>query len=328
MINKKLSVIVPVFGVEKYLDKCVSSIVNQNYTNLEIILVDDGSPDECPQICDQWARRDSRIKVIHKKNGGLSSARNSGMVVATGEYLAFVDSDDFIDERMYEIMLIAMNETNADIAACGRIIYDGINNQPQHVTNQMKVFSVKNAFYELLTNGAIEEAVWDKVYKRSLFDGISFPDGEINEDLVVTPQIFFKAKSIVHVAEPFYYYRVNLNSISKTNYDERKRVVVKHVRDFKDLIIAHYPDLMDELGLFLARYSFAMLVCMSKDPLAIKTYKTDFEFYKKNLKTNLLKYYNAKNVTIKNKVEAILLCLNLYQKALKIKKIAYRLMRY
>ena len=113
-----ISVIVPIYNVEKYVNKCVGSIVNQTYTNLEIILVDDGSPDRCPEICDEWAKKDSRIKVIHKKNGGLSDARNAGMKIASGDYIAFVDSDDWIAPEMYERLLMAIKNDNSDIAAC------------------------------------------------------------------------------------------------------------------------------------------------------------------------------------------------------------------
>ena len=115
----KISVIVPVYKVEPYLDKCVSSIVNQTHKNLEIILVDDGSPDNCPAMCDAWAEKDSRIRVMHKTNGGLSDARNAGMAVATGELMAFVDSDDWIVPDMYEYLYQRLTEDNSDIAACG-----------------------------------------------------------------------------------------------------------------------------------------------------------------------------------------------------------------
>lgn len=117
--GEKLSVIVPIYNVEEYLDECIKSIVNQTYKNLEIILVDDGSPDHCPELCDIWAEKDSRIKVIHKENGGASSARNAGLDAASGKFIAFVDGDDYLDADMYEIMLNQMREYNADMAQCG-----------------------------------------------------------------------------------------------------------------------------------------------------------------------------------------------------------------
>ena len=117
--NPKISVIVPVYKVEKYLDRCVESIVNQTYKNLEIILVDDGSPDNCPVMCDEWAEKDERIRVIHKENGGLADARNAGMNIATGDYIGFVDSDDWIEPNMYEVLLKNALKYDADISRCG-----------------------------------------------------------------------------------------------------------------------------------------------------------------------------------------------------------------
>ena len=117
-MGELISVIIPIYNVEAYLDECIASVIAQTYSNLEIILVDDGSPDNCPQMCDEWAAKDSRIRVIHKENGGLSDARNAGIDIATGEYIAFVDSDDWIEPEMYEIMLAALKNENADICAC------------------------------------------------------------------------------------------------------------------------------------------------------------------------------------------------------------------
>lgn len=322
MEDKLVSIIVPVYNVEKYLDQCVKSIVDQTYRYLEIILVDDGSPDNCPQICDKWAEEDPRIKVIHKSNGGLSDARNAGMNVAAGEYIAFVDSDDFIDERMYATMVTAMQDTGADVASCGRVIFDGITSKKDHVLDCARVYSAKDGLSELLSGGSIEEAVWDKVYKKSLFDGVSFPVGEINEDLVITPKILLKSHSIVHVGEAYYFYRVNPNSISKVNYNENKRIVIKHICDFENMVSKKYPELRRELGLFLARYSFPMLACMSMDSDAIKIYADDYRFYHRVMKRHLREYILAKSVITKNKVEAILLCFGLYRVVLKIKDFA------
>ena len=120
MLDKpKISIIIPVFGVELYLNRCIESVVNQKYSNLEIILIDDGSPDNCPTICDEWAERDERIVVIHKKNGGLSDARNIGLKIATGELVGFVDSDDWISPEMYQLLYENMLENDSDISACG-----------------------------------------------------------------------------------------------------------------------------------------------------------------------------------------------------------------
>ena len=140
-----ISVIVPVYKVEAYLDRCVQSIVDQTYTNLEIILVDDGSPDRCPQMCDEWAKRDARIRVIHKPNGGGAQARNVGLERASGEYIAFVDSDDYLLPGMYEALLCALMQTNCDIAECD---YYVVNSDvfPRYETIQrLKVYTPQDA---------------------------------------------------------------------------------------------------------------------------------------------------------------------------------------
>ena len=124
-MNELISIIIPIYKVEEYLDECISSVINQTYTKLEIILVDDGSPDSCPKMCDDWAKKDSRIRVIHKTNGGLSDARNAGIEVATGEYIAFVDSDDYIKPDMIAKLYAALCKEEADISACGILSCEG-----------------------------------------------------------------------------------------------------------------------------------------------------------------------------------------------------------
>ena len=193
-IEPIISVVVPIYNVEPYLSTCIESIVNQTYNNLEIILVDDGSPDNCPQICDQWAGKDKRIVVIHKKNGGLSDARNAGINIAKGQYISFIDSDDYIEPTLYEKMLQAIINTGAEIACCGRYVID---NDKQvlrtcHVMNGINKFDVESALREMLYANCIEEAAWDKLYKIDLFDNIRYPVGEINEDIVTTPLLFDK----------------------------------------------------------------------------------------------------------------------------------------
>ena len=148
-MKEMVSVIIPVYKTEQYLDRCIESVVNQTYKNLEIILVDDGSPDNCPKMCDEWAKKDSRIKVIHKKNGGLSDARNVGIDCATGEYLSFIDSDDFISNQMYKKMLNSIENFNADLAVCGiETFYDG-QTPDVMVDKEDEVISNKEAFLRL-----------------------------------------------------------------------------------------------------------------------------------------------------------------------------------
>lgn len=178
-----ISVIVPVYKVEAYLDRCVQSIVDQTYTNLEIILVDDGSPDRCPQMCDEWEKRDSRIRVIHKENGGLSDARNAGMSVAGGEYISFVDSDDWIEPAFVQVLLNALLEHDCDVAGCG---YWVCANARKHtaieIQHTIKIFDRIASMQELLSNRDYRVVVWNKLYRRELIKSIQFEKGKYHED--------------------------------------------------------------------------------------------------------------------------------------------------
>ena len=160
-----LSVIVPVYNVEPFLDKCVQSIADQTYKELEIILVDDGSTDNSPKMCGLWSQKDNRIKVIHKKNGGLSSARNAGIDIAQGEVLSFVDSDDFIEPDMYETMITALQDSGKDIACCGRIVdLWGEREKREFSISEPKVYSRDEAIKEVLCLNNIDVAAWDKIH--------------------------------------------------------------------------------------------------------------------------------------------------------------------
>ena len=184
-----ISVVVPVYKVEKYLDRCVQSIVDQTWSNLEIILVDDGSPDNCGAMCDAWAEKDSRIKVIHKKNGGLSDARNAGMAIASGTYMGFVDSDDYVAPDMYSKLLSSAEKENADIAVCNfkRVFDDG---------SEENWVSWRGED-PLLAAGSC----CDKIFRRSIVEYVRYPEGLWYEDFCFSAKLILKAKKIVHVNE-------------------------------------------------------------------------------------------------------------------------------
>ena len=192
-----ISIIVPVYKVEKYIEKCVNSILEQTYHNLEIILVDDGSPDKCGQICDEYQKKDSRIKVIHKKNGGLSDARNSGIRIASGQYLGFVDSDDYIAPDMYEHLFLIMKEKNADIGVCNACIVSE-NSVPEFTDDtQPVVFESNECLKVMICDKLLTVNTWNKLYKRHVFDGIEFPVGKLYEDFATTYKVIEQAKTIV-----------------------------------------------------------------------------------------------------------------------------------
>lgn len=205
-MDKKISIIVPVYKVEKYLDRCVESIVGQEYKNLEIFLVNDGSPDRCPQMCDTWAMKDPRVRVIHKENGGQSSARNMGIDAATGDYLYFVDSDDYIAPQLCRRAMECFEEGDADMVifnSC-RISREGISCGGTE-TLQDEYLDQNQALLALLA-GKINSYPWNKVYKRKVFADIRYPEGRVWEDVAIAPRLFLNARRIRCIPEMLYYY--------------------------------------------------------------------------------------------------------------------------
>lgn len=222
-MNEKISVIVPVYKVEDYLDRCVQSIVSQTYTNLEIILVDDGSPDKCPEMCDKWAVKDSRVCVIHKENGGLSDARNAGMAVATGEYTSFIDSDDYIAEVFFERLLTTAQNTDSDIVECDVLKFSE-NDVPCFNDREFDVqtYNTQEALSRLIIESGFRQHVWNKLYKRDSALSVMFEKGKLNEDEFWTYQVFGKAERVTKIDLPMYFYLQRSGSIMGTAYSLRR----------------------------------------------------------------------------------------------------------
>ena len=216
-MDKLVSVIVPVYKVEDYLVECIESIRNQTYKNIEIILVDDGSPDKCPDICDAYLEKDMRIKVFHKENGGLSSARNYGIDVATGEYITFVDSDDSINERFVEFLYSMCEDNNCQIAQCDFLMTkeDSIKLCPQR-NSKIEICNSIEAVKRSYTGFEVVKYLlaWNKMYHKSLFDDIRFPLGKLHEDVFVSYRLYWKAKKIAITNLYLYYYLQREGSIT------------------------------------------------------------------------------------------------------------------
>lgn len=220
-----ISVIVPVYNVEQYMDKCIDSLVNQTFSSIEIILVDDGSTDYSSVKCDSWKSKDKRIKVIHKKNGGLSDARNAGIKIARGKYISFIDSDDWVDKNMLLVLYNAITQEDAELAICrfkkvkdDKSVEDSISfRQKIEVINRYECFS------ELLEDKEITNHVWRKLYSRRIVFDNSFPVGRNYEDVFSMPNFIKKCKKIVKVDYIGYFYRINKNGIANTtNYKNCK----------------------------------------------------------------------------------------------------------
>ncbi len=221
-MNSLISVIVPVYKVEKYIHRCIDSILNQTYSNLEIILVDDGSPDRCPEICGEYAERDKRIRVIHKKNEGLGFARNSGMDRCTGGFIMFVDSDDYISEDAVQVLYERMISDGSDIAIGKHtdVYEDGSTNggfcafMKDAVLTKEDIFSVA---------GRYAVSAWGKLYRREMLEGVKYPSLKCAEDLWVFSEVFDKSKAISIVDRTVYYYVQNPGSITHEKSEFRKR---------------------------------------------------------------------------------------------------------
>jgi len=211
----KVSVIVPVYKVEEYLRQCIESIIVQTYANLEIVLVDDGSPDNCGKICDEYAEKDARIIVIHKQNGGLSDARNVGIEVATGEYLTFVDSDDWLENDMVETLYNNIVNHNADISCCGYYFSYVGENVASVVEDGLYIFSgSENMIMQYIVTGIIDVIACCKLYKAYIFKETRYPYGKIHEDNYAIIDVLSLANTIVVDNTPKYYYRQRKSGIA------------------------------------------------------------------------------------------------------------------
>ncbi len=209
----KLSVIIPVYRVEETLERCLQSVVSQDYAEMEIILVDDGSPDNCPKLCDEWAKRDSRIIVIHKENGGLSDARNAGIDIATGDYITFIDSDDYIAEGTYPTVMAEMEQEYDFLEYSARLFCNSKEEHPlildDRVYTNMEEYWLKGKAYT-------HTYAWNKIYRREIFDDVRFPKGILFEDVHTLPQLLAKAKTVATTHIGTYHYVANPNGITAT----------------------------------------------------------------------------------------------------------------
>ncbi|RSX51148.1 glycosyltransferase family 2 protein [Bifidobacterium callimiconis] len=220
-----VSVIVPVYKVERQLDRCVTSLIGQSYRNLEIILVDDGSPDGCPQKCDEWASKDPRVSVIHQSNGGLSAARNTGIDAMTGEYVAFVDSDDYVEPDYIRLMLEAAQANNAEVVICSIHQEDDqtVASPDNHtITDHVTTLSGRACLARLGGDTVADYVTaWNKLYAARLWKTIRFPVGKLHEDEFTTYRILAECATVVLVPDSLYHYVQNAGSIMHTEYSIR-----------------------------------------------------------------------------------------------------------
>lgn len=304
--NPLVTVIVPVYKVEPYLRRCLDSIVNQTYKNLEIILIDDGSPDNCGVICDEYAEIDKRIKVIHKKNGGLSSARNVGLDVFKGEYVSFVDSDDVVSLDMIEYLYDLLSDNNAEISVCLHeivrdnhrwISFKNVNNQ---------TVTPKECIKKLLYNDGVDTSAWAKLYKASLFNNVRYPQGKLFEDIATTYKLFFNANRIALGNEAKYSYILRNSSIVGSSFNEKKLDLLEMTDEMGRNVLNVYPDLSKAV---LRRRVYARFSTLNQLARCVDRKKEKnciIKFIKDNTREILLN----NEVCLKDKAASILLNVN------------------
>lgn len=312
-MNKPIvSVIIPVYNVEQYLKQCLDSVINQTYKNLEIILVDDGSTDNSGKICDEYALKDTRIKVIHKDNGGLSDARNTGLKIATGEYITFIDSDDDIELDMVEYLYSVLIKFNCKMSVCTHNVIK--NNRTKKSFNLKEDFKLSSfdCIKKMLYHDGTDTSAWAKLYKKDLFENIMYPKGKLFEDIATTYKLFIKSDEIAsgHLAK--YNYKIRSNSIVRKSFTKAKLDLIENTDNMAKDVLAIFPDLEKALlrRRVYARFSTLNQV-LSFDKENKHVVKEIISFIKKytwNILTDT-------NVQLRDKVAIILLNIsyNLYK---------------
>ncbi|SHJ28912.1 glycosyltransferase [Pseudobutyrivibrio xylanivorans] len=270
--NYLVSIIVPVYNVEKYLEKCISSLTTQSYENIEIILINDGSKDKSGEICDKFAEKDERVVVFHQKNSGVSVARNKGLELAKGEYIAFVDSDDIVSEKYVEILLDACVNNNAKMSQCNHDRFEDDNTIDMYKDDYKEacpIISGRDICKKIYTiEGVNATVLWNKLYHRSLFDGLRFPEGKIHEDLYLSYRVFYSVERVAIVPISLYYYRITPESITQKTFSKKnlfyldavksqvdyyteqndKELVEKSSGHYADIVISFYRNVRENLS--------------------------------------------------------------------------------
>ena len=267
VLNQPLvSVIIPVYKVSDYLDRCIESLVIQSYSNLEIILVDDGSPDECALMCDEWAKKDSRIMVIHKTNGGQAEARNYGMQIVCGEYISFIDSDDYVFENFVEVLLSTALKNDSDIVVCGFAkCYENGQHDDYSDNSSETDYSTHEGMEALLKGTPFHLHVWDKLFRREVIKDLSFEVGRIHEDVSWIYKAFGESKRITKINRTLYYYLQRESSTTGHGYSSLRSLdFLDEKRDCQLYIEKNYPDLALQAKLDFFGSCMYLMQCVIK----------------------------------------------------------------
>lgn len=303
-MNSLISIIVPIYNVEAYIKKCVDSLIAQTYDNIEIILVDDGSPDNCPHICDEYSKKFSQIKVIHKANGGLSDARNAGIDIARGEYLIFVDSDDLILPNTVNMLYDLCVKNDAELASCEHMRCNEGDDLDQltvpPISKETDVF--ENEKMEMfLSSSKISTVAWGKIYHRRLFENVRYPFGKYHEDVFTTYKLIHLANRVALTNEIGYVYRYNASSIMNESFSLKRLHSIEGKMEQAGFIADNYPELISAAN---ADIIYSCNVCLQQmGRCSFKDKKIDSEI--KSLYKRYWRDYLKANVSVRGKLFAL-----------------------
>lgn len=307
-----ISIVIPVYKVEKYLRRCIESVLSQTYKYYELILVNDGSPDACPKICDEYASLHKNITVVHKENEGVSAARNSGIELAKGKYITFIDSDDFVDKSFLEVLVSALEINNVAISMCSYLrVTDSFQPIKSNENEHTHIFINDMEAMDMLLDDQSKCAPWGKLYDIKLFDDVRFPVGKIMEDMFVMPTIFKKAKCLAIISQELYYYNQEGESITRSNFNYNKLDMVDAASFWQKHTGLYYPDLLEKASIhfFTVLINNCMYLTKAKDSYG----KLKYNDYKNEILNSYNYIINSTYTTRNTKIKVVFLKFNLFR---------------
>lgn len=293
-----ISILLPIYNVEKFLPKCLNSILCQTYEKLEIILVDDGSPDNCATICDEYAKKDSRIKVIHQENMDVSGARNTALKAAKGNFITFVDPDDYVDKEYIKYLYEILKKNNCDISTCGEtFVYEDGTLKSHHEEEKCEIYTSYEALELMLYQKKVNNSPCGKLYKRELFKNIWYPLGKRYEDLGTTYKLFLNARNIAVGNKPYYYYFQSVNSIVRSTFNTKTLDIIEMAEQMERDILKIYPEFQSALQSRVLNAHFFIIRQLPK-----KKFPSEYKKSKEYIKKNRFKVLKNPKVRLKTKL--------------------------
>lgn len=298
-----ISIIVPIYNVEAYIDRCVESLVKQTYSNIEIILVDDGSTDRSVEKCEKWLKQDSRIKIVQRSNGGAAAARNTGLEQAQGEYVMFVDSDDYVSYTICEKLYEKIKEEQADIAICRMKKIEPTREyatRPFEYDGSQMIFTNIEALKEYFLD-KIDCGPCHKLFSRKKLGNLRFPEGVINEDFVFVYKALFQAQKIIFVEDILYYYCFRENSVTSSKFDRRQFAKYYNCIDMMEYVHSYIKEVIPEATFYLWRQTFYLLKYLVLNN-ETNVYKMEFKAMKNTLRKGSIGILICKWIPLKEKI--------------------------